>query len=124
MRIFLAGATGVIGQRLALLLRHAEHEVAGTTRNPAKEPMLRELGIVPVVVDVFEPDQLARAIVSAKPDVVIHQLTDPTSASGTPGYPAAQQAANAALLAVTKGLGVYNISDGDGIVSIAKATRD
>jgi NAD dependent epimerase/dehydratase family enzyme len=28
VRIFLAGATGVIGQRLALLLRHAEHEVA------------------------------------------------------------------------------------------------
>jgi nucleoside-diphosphate-sugar epimerase len=55
VRIFLAGATGVIGQRLALLLRHAEHEVAGTTRNPAKEPMLRKLGIMPVVVDVFEP---------------------------------------------------------------------
>ncbi|MGB9117502.1 NAD(P)H-binding protein, partial [Bradyrhizobium sp.] len=55
MRIFLAGATGVIGQRLAALLRDAKHEVTGTTRNPAKGAMLRALDITPIVVDVFEP---------------------------------------------------------------------
>jgi nucleoside-diphosphate-sugar epimerase len=92
MRVFLAGATGVVGRRLAALLREAKHEVIGTTRTSAKSPMLRALGIAPIVVDVFDGDALAQAIATARPDVVIHQLTDLPSAPGTPGYPAAQEA--------------------------------
>src|SRR3984893_10028362 len=92
MRVFLAGATGVIGRRLAGLLREAKHEVTGTTRRPAKCRMLRALGIAPIVVDVFDSDALALAIATTRPDVVIHQLTDLPSAPGTPGYPAAQEA--------------------------------
>jgi len=92
MRIFLAGATGVIGRRLAVLLRDAGHEVAGTTRTPAKVPLLSALGVTPIVVDVFESDALAQAMATARPDVIIHQLTDLPSAPGTPGYPAAQEA--------------------------------
>jgi nucleoside-diphosphate-sugar epimerase len=92
MRIFLAGASGVIGQRLGALLREAKHDVTGTTRTPAKNAMLRALDITPVVVDVFEPDAVAQAVATVRPDVVIHQLTDLRSAPGTPGYPAAQEA--------------------------------
>lgn len=92
MRIFLAGATGVIGRRLAALLRDGKHEVTGTTRTDAKIPMLRALGITPAVADVLDADALARAVAAARPDVVVHQLTDLSSAPGTPGYPAAQQA--------------------------------
>jgi nucleoside-diphosphate-sugar epimerase len=92
MRIFLAGATGVVGLRLAALLRDAEHAVTGTTRSAAKAPMLRALGVTPIVVDVFAADALAEAVAAAEPDVIIHQLTDLPSAPGTPGYPAAQQA--------------------------------
>jgi nucleoside-diphosphate-sugar epimerase len=92
MRIFLAGATGVIGLRLAALLRDEGHEVVGTTRTPAKHAMLRALDIKPIVVDVFEPDAVAQAVAAARPDVIIHQLTDLLSAPGTPGYPAAQEA--------------------------------
>src|ERR1700686_1525445 len=92
MRIFLAGATGVIGFRLAALLRDAKHEVTGTTRTSAKSPMLRALDITPIVVDVFKSDALAQAVATARPDVIIHQLTDLPTAPGTPGYPAAQQA--------------------------------
>jgi nucleoside-diphosphate-sugar epimerase len=91
VRIFLAGATGVIGLRLAALLGDAKHEITGTTRTPAKSPMLRALDIKPVVVDVFEPDALAQAVATVGPDVIIHQLTDLPSAPGTPGYPAAQE---------------------------------
>src|SRR5882724_1601365 len=91
MRIFLAGATGVIGQRLAALLHDAKHEVTGTTRRPVMASMLRALGVAPVVVDVFEADALAEAVKAARPDVIIHQLTDLPSAPGTPGYPAAQE---------------------------------
>jgi nucleoside-diphosphate-sugar epimerase len=92
MRVFLAGATGVVGRRLAGLLREAKHEVAGTTRTPAKSRTLGALGITPIVVDVFDSDALAQAIATTRPDVVIHQLTDLPSAPGTPGYPAAQEA--------------------------------
>ena len=92
MRVFLAGATGVVGRRLAALLREAKHEVAGTTRNPARVPMLRALGIAPVLVDVLDADALAPAVAAARPEIVIHQLTDLPSAPGTPGYPAAQAA--------------------------------
>jgi nucleoside-diphosphate-sugar epimerase len=89
MRIFLAGATGVIGRRLSLLLRNASHDVAGTTRTPAKGRALRTLGITPVVVDVFDAAALTLAVQAAQPDIVIHQLTDLPSAPGSPGYPAA-----------------------------------
>jgi nucleoside-diphosphate-sugar epimerase len=92
MRVFLAGASGVVGRRLAALLRDANHEVTGATRTPARVAMLRALGIAPIVLDVFDADALAQAVAAARPDVVIHQLTDLPSAPGTPGYPAAQEA--------------------------------
>ena len=75
-RIFLAGATGAIGQRLVPLLRAAGHHVAGTTRFEAKAATLRALGAEPIVVDVFDADALKQAVLAAKPDIVIHQLTD------------------------------------------------
>jgi nucleoside-diphosphate-sugar epimerase len=92
MRIFLAGATGVIGRRLSLLLRNAKHDVTGTTRDSTKATRLQALGIEPVVVDAFDADALARAMARAKPDAVIHQLTDLPNAPGTPGYAAGQEA--------------------------------
>ena len=75
-RVLLAGATGVIGKRLAPLLRDAGYEVAGTTRSAAKAEMLRALGVEPVVVDVFDAEAMSQAVVALRPDVVIHQLTD------------------------------------------------
>jgi len=92
MRIFLAGATGVIGRRLAILLRTADHQVTGTTRTAAKAEMLRAIGVTPVVVDVFDASALAEAVATARPDIIIHQMTDLASAPGTPGYPAVQEA--------------------------------
>ena len=44
MRIFVAGATGVIGRPLVKLLVGAGHEVTGTTRSPAKAGELARLG--------------------------------------------------------------------------------
>jgi nucleoside-diphosphate-sugar epimerase len=76
MRIFLAGATGVIGVRLVPLLIAAGHAVAGMTRTPAKASGLRELGAQPVVCDVFELEALRGAVAAFDPDLVMHQLTD------------------------------------------------
>jgi len=92
MKVFLAGATGVIGRRLARLLCQAHHEVVGTTRTSAKSEALRMIGVTPVVADVLDADAVAHAVAAARPDIIIHQLTDLPSAPGTPGYPAAQEA--------------------------------
>lgn len=75
-RIFLAGAAGAIGKRLTPMLRDAGHHVAGTTRDAAKADALRQLGAEPVIVDVFDAPGLMRAVAAARPDIVIHQLTD------------------------------------------------
>jgi UDP-glucose 4-epimerase len=76
MRVFLAGATGVIGIRVLPLLVDAGHAVAGMTRSPDKATALRELGVEPVVCDVYDPARLAEAVAAFAPDAVMHQLTD------------------------------------------------
>lgn len=76
MKIFVAGATGVIGQRLVALLVRAGHGVTGTTRSGAKVPLLESMGAAPAVVDVFDAEALADVVRAAAPDVIVHQLTD------------------------------------------------
>lgn len=76
MRIFLAGASGLIGVRLVPLLVEEGHEVAGMTRTAGKASMLEELGATAVVCDVYDAGALAEAVTSFQPDVVMHQLTD------------------------------------------------
>lgn len=76
MRIFVAGASGVIGVRLVPLLVSAGNVVAGMTRSPGKAGLLRELGAEPVVCNVFDAAALTAAVASFSPDIVFHQLTD------------------------------------------------
>jgi nucleoside-diphosphate-sugar epimerase len=76
MRVFVAGATGVIGIRLLGLLVEAGHTVAGMTRTAAKADALRGLGVEPVVCDVYDAPRLTEALVAFAPDVVIDELTD------------------------------------------------
>jgi nucleoside-diphosphate-sugar epimerase len=76
VRIFIAGASGVIGVRLVALLVGGGHLVAAMTRSPGKTGLLRELGAQPVVCDVFDAGALTRAVSGFGPDVVFHQLTD------------------------------------------------
>ncbi|HTT00551.1 MAG TPA: NAD(P)-dependent oxidoreductase [Steroidobacteraceae bacterium] len=75
-RVFLAGASGAIGRRLTPLLCDAGYSVWGTTRSEAKTEALRALGAEPIVVNVYDAAALGRAMATARPDVVIHQLTD------------------------------------------------
>ena len=76
MKIFLAGAAGAIGKRLVPLALNAGYQVVGTTRSTTKENALRAAGVEPVVVDVFDAPALLRAVCAARPDIVVHQLTD------------------------------------------------
>lgn len=75
-RICLAGASGAIGRRLTPLLLKAGHSVVGTTRTTAKAEALQAAGVEPVVVDVYDAAALMSAVRAARPEIVIHQLTD------------------------------------------------
>ena len=89
MRVFVAGATGVIGIRLLPLLVDAGHAVAGMTRSQERAAQVESLGASPVVCDVFDADRLAGAVAEFGPDLVMHQLTDlPDRADEIPAYAA------------------------------------
>lgn len=75
MRIFVAGATGVIGRRLVPLLVANGHTVIGTARTAGKADALRAAGASPVVVDALDRDAVREALIQAEPEVVVHQLT-------------------------------------------------
>jgi nucleoside-diphosphate-sugar epimerase len=75
MKIFLAGATGAIGRRLVPLLIAGGHEVVGATRTSARAEALRNAGAEPVIVDVLDRHVVTSAVVTARPHVVIHQVT-------------------------------------------------
>ncbi len=75
MRVFVAGATGAIGQRLVPLLVDSGHEVVGTTRTPGKVDGLRLVGATPIVLDGRDGEAVRRAILEAKPEVVVHEMT-------------------------------------------------
>lgn len=75
-RVFVAGATGVIGRVLCRLLVADGWRVVGTTRKAAAAPDLKALGVEPAVVDVFDAEALRAAVLGAQPAAVIHQLTD------------------------------------------------
>jgi len=76
MRIFLAGATGVLGRRIVPLLLALGHHVTGITRDKARARRLRGLGADAVVCDVLDGAGIAHAVSAAAPDLVLHQLTD------------------------------------------------
>jgi nucleoside-diphosphate-sugar epimerase len=81
MRILVAGATGAIGRPLVSLLVSAGHSVTGLTRTPSKVETIRKLGAEPAVADGLDADALRAAVRSAKPDVIVHQMTDLAGAS-------------------------------------------
>lgn len=75
MRIFLAGATGVVGKHLVPLLREAGHVVVGTTRSPEKAEQLRAQGVQPETLDALDRQAIVSAVMRARPDAIVHQLT-------------------------------------------------
>jgi nucleoside-diphosphate-sugar epimerase len=64
-----------MGKQLVPRLVANGHDVAGITRSPEKRDAVRALGARPVVADALDPDQVARAVAEAEPDVIVHQLT-------------------------------------------------
>ena len=73
MRVFVAGATGVIGRRAVAALVAAGHDVTGIARTPQKAAQLRRAGAEPVAVSLFDPDALRAAV--AGHDAVVNLAT-------------------------------------------------
>ena len=72
-RVFVAGATGVLGRRAVRRLVAAGHQDTGVARTDAKAAELRAAGAAAVRVDLFDPAAL-RAAVSGH-DVVVNLAT-------------------------------------------------
>ena len=75
MRVFVAGATGVIGQYLVPGLISAGHDVTASTRSPAKASRLKDQGATPAIVDGLDRQAVLKAVTAAQPEVIIHQMT-------------------------------------------------
>lgn len=76
MRVFVAGATGVIGRFLVPLLVQGGHDVVAMTRSPEKVGDLEAFGADAVVCDVFDRTGLRETLAVGRPSVVVHELTD------------------------------------------------
>lgn len=73
MRIFIAGATGVLGRRMVRQFVEKNHSVVGLARDDAGARTIRQFGGESVVADIFDADSLAAAV--GRADVVIHAAT-------------------------------------------------
>ena len=111
-RIIVLGAAGVVGRQLVPMLISAGHEVHGTTRTAERAAWLRSVGSTPVVVDVFDRDGLAAALAAARPEVVIHQLTDLAGGFGTESLAAnarIRDVGTASVIAATQAAGARRL---------------
>lgn len=75
MKVFLAGATGAVGRRLVPLLVVAGHHVIATTTANQKLSALRAQGVEPLLLNGLDRAAVMAAVVSARPDAIIHQMT-------------------------------------------------
>ena len=81
MRILVAGASGAVGRSLLPQLVARGHEVVGTTRTPAKAALIEQLGAQPLIMDGLDAESVQRAVRAAKPEAIVHQMTDLKDAS-------------------------------------------
>jgi nucleoside-diphosphate-sugar epimerase len=75
MRVFVTGASGAIGTRLAPQLIDAGHEVIGTFRSPGSAERLRALGTEPVALDLLDARAVREAVLASEPEAIVHQAT-------------------------------------------------
>ncbi|KAB2441428.1 NAD-dependent epimerase/dehydratase family protein [Bacillus luti] len=75
MKIFIAGATGVIGRSLLPMLIKEGHTVFAMIRNESQVEEMKKVGAIPVIADIFNRQAVFSALNETTPDVVIHQLT-------------------------------------------------
>jgi len=75
VRILVAGASGALGRFLIPRLLAGGHQVVGTSRSEHKAELIRRAGAEAVVADGLDLDSVRRVVRTAKPDVIVHQMT-------------------------------------------------
>jgi len=75
MKVFVAGASGVLGTRLVPQLIDAGHEVVGSSTSRAGADRVRGLGAEAIVLDILDREAVRRAVLEAAPDALVHQAT-------------------------------------------------
>jgi nucleoside-diphosphate-sugar epimerase len=87
MKVFVAGASGAIGEPLVRQLVRAGHEVTGMTRRQERAARIRAAGAAAVVCDALDAEALGSTVEAAAPDAIVNELTslprkyDPRKAS-------------------------------------------
>jgi len=75
VRVFVAGGSGVLGQRLIPQLVARGHQVTATTTSAAKLGLLQRLGAAGAVMDGLDAVSVGEAVAQARPDAIVHQMT-------------------------------------------------
>src|SRR5580692_4211768 len=87
MRVFVAGASGAIGEPLIAELLERGHSVVGMTTSEARAKNLEGQGAEAVIVDAFDAPAAEAALRRSKAEVVIDELTSlPKAQSDMPKY--------------------------------------
>ncbi len=78
MRVFVAGATGVIGKRVVEMLLEAdeEYEVTGLSRHEDRAKPLEDAGAGIAIADAFDGEMMRGVFATSQPDVIVNQLTE------------------------------------------------
>jgi hypothetical protein len=90
MRVFVAGASGAIGQPLITELVRQGHAVTGMTRSEAGAQRLRDIGASVAQTSAFDGPAVEQALRRSQAEVVVDELTalpkDPSEmAAAAPG---------------------------------------
>lgn len=89
MRVFVAGATGAIGEPLIAELLKQGHSVVGMTSSEARAGILEAQGASAAIVDAFDAAAVEAALKQSKAEAVIDELTSlPKELSDMPKYAA------------------------------------
>ena len=75
MRVLVAGASGVIGNRLLPLLASVGHDVVALARSSNRAVALERTGTKIVIADALDRDAVARAVDESAPDAIVNMLT-------------------------------------------------
>lgn len=116
MRVFVAGATGAVGQRLVPQLVERGHEVVGTSRSAERARRLTQQGAEPVVLDLLDRQAVHDAVAAARPDAIVHEATALTGTTDFRNFDRSFAATNRlrtegtdALLAAARAAGVGRV---------------
>lgn len=75
MRVFVAGATGVVGRQLVPMLVAAGHQVVGTSRSESGAAAVERMGATAQRLDLLDAAAVRRAVAEHAPEAIVHQAT-------------------------------------------------